>query len=35
MSIISERIKEGLALAKMTQAELAAATGIGKSSIST
>ena len=35
MAIVSERIKEGLALRKMTQAELSAKTGIGKSSIST
>lgn len=35
MATVSERLKEGLALAGMTQAELAAATGIGKSSIST
>lgn len=35
MSIISKRIKEGLKRANMTQAELSAATGIGKSSIST
>lgn len=35
MATVSERIKEGLALRKMTQAELSAKTGIGKSSIST
>ncbi len=35
MNIISERIKEGLERANMTQADLAAATGIGRSSIST
>lgn len=35
MTSVSIRIKEGLDRAKMSQAELAAATGIGKSSIST
>ncbi len=35
MATVSERIKEGLALRNMTQAELSARTGIGKSSIST
>ena len=35
MATVSDRIKEGLALRKMTQAELSARTGIGKSSIST
>lgn len=35
MATVSDRIKEGLALRKITQAELSARTGIGKSSIST
>lgn len=33
MSIICDRIKKGLEMSKMTQAELSARTGIGKSSI--
>lgn len=35
MASISQRIKEGLKMANMSQADLAAVTGIGKSSIST
>ncbi|MEE0970128.1 MAG: S24 family peptidase [Clostridia bacterium] len=35
MTILSSRLKEALKNAKMSQADLAAATGIGKSSIST